>query len=99
MTVKSAPPRCAICASLPPRPHAFVQTWLQNPVGVEASSLSEAEVQTSCVYNGLELLLSRMLRPVWLREVVDEDAVWKRTHPAQWLSVELLSSVMVPSSN
>ena len=67
-----------------------------NPVGMEASSLSEAEVQTSCVFNGLELLLSRLLRPIWLREVVDEDPTWRKYHPGQWLSVELVSSLLVP---
>jgi uncharacterized membrane protein YgcG len=69
---------------------------IPNPVGMEASALSEADVHTSCVYNGLEMLLSRLLRPVWLREVIDEDPMFKRCHPAQWMSPDLLSSIMVP---
>ena len=69
---------------------------IPDPVNVDLSSLSETDVQTSCVFNGFELFLSRLLRPIWLREVVDEDPVFKKYYPAQWLSLDLIASLLVP---
>ena len=69
---------------------------IPDPVGVDASTLGDTDVQTSCVYNGFELFLSRLLRPVWLKEVVDEDPVYKKNYPAQWLSLDLIASLLVP---
>jgi hypothetical protein len=60
----------------------------------DPTKLTEDNVQLSSVFDGIQLFLSRLLRPLWLRPIVQIKN--GRPQPAQYLSSELLTSIATP---
>jgi hypothetical protein len=68
---------------------------VQDPLKVkQGKDLLSDDVNMSCLYNGLEILLSRIMRPLWLRNLADQD-LFGKWGAASFLSVELLNSMLV----
>jgi hypothetical protein len=76
----------------------YIKANLDQEIRYYNKDLTEDEVQVSCVLSGFRIFMGRLLRPIWLKSiaVIERRNGKKQSVPAQFLSPELLRSIIRP---